>query len=233
MEENLGHTSLYALRLLLSGDPDLWDIIGVSFSVSVRAILISAPLAVVLAFLIAYARFPARHPLISVLQSLQSIPTVVVGLLVYMLLSRRGLFGDLHLLFTQTAMVIGQIVIAFLFVVPMAHGVLAAADRRAWETARTLGAAPWRAMLTVMTELRFGLLAVAIAAFARIITEVGTSIMVGGNIESLTRNIPTAIALETSKGEFAQGIALGLVLLVLALLLNVFLGMLQGKGEMR
>ncbi|HSD96363.1 MAG TPA: ABC transporter permease [Sulfuricaulis sp.] len=233
MEENLGHASLYALRLLLSGDPDLWNIIGVSFSVSVRAILISAPAAMVLAFLLAYARFPARLPLISTLQSLQSIPTVVVGLLVYMLLSRRGLFGDLHLLFTQTAMVIGQIVIAFLFVVPMAHGVLAAADRRAWETARTLGAAPWRAMFTVMTELRFGLLAVAIAAFARIITEVGTSIMVGGNIESVTRNIPTAIALETSKGEFAQGIALGLVLLVLALLLNVFLGMLQGKGEMR
>ncbi len=233
MEENLGHASLYALRLLFSGDPDLWNIIGVSFSVSVRAILISTPVAVVLAFLLAYARFPARLPLISTLQSLQSIPTVVVGLLVYMLLSRRGLFGDLHLLFTQTAMVIGQIVIAFLFVVPMAHGVLAAADRRAWETARTLGAAPWRAMLTVMTELRFGLLAVAIAAFARIITEVGTSIMVGGNIESFTRNIPTAIALETSKGEFAQGIALGVVLLVLALLLNVFLGMLQGKGEMR
>lgn len=233
MDENLGHASLYALRLLFSGDPGLWNIIGVSFSVSVRAILISTPVAVVLAFLIAYGRFPARRPLISVLQSLQSIPTVVVGLLVYMLLSRRGLLGDLHLLFTQTAMVIGQIVIAFLFVVPMAHGVLAAADRRAWETARTLGAPPWRAMLTVMTELRFGLLAVAIAAFARIITEVGTSIMVGGNIESFTRNIPTAIALETSKGEFAQGIALGLVLLVLALLLNVCLGLLQGKGEMR
>jgi tungstate transport system permease protein len=231
--DGLGDATLRALQLLLAGDAALWNIIGVSFRVSIGAILISAPVAVVLAFLLAYARFPARLPLISTLQSLQSIPTVVVGLLVYVLLSRRGLFGDLHLLFTQTAMVIGQVVIAFLFVVPMAHGVLAAADRRAWETARTLGAAPWRAMLTVMTELRFGLLAVAIAAFARIITEVGTSIMVGGNIESFTRNIPTAIALETSKGEFAQGIALGLVLLVLALLLNIFLGQLQGKGEMR
>jgi len=231
--DSLGEATLRALHLLIAGDNALWNIIGVSFSVSFRAILISAPIAVVLAFLLAYTRFPARLPLISALQSLQSVPTVVVGLLVYMLLSRRGLFGDLHLLFTQTAMVIGQIVIAFLFVVPMAHGVLAAADRRAWETARTLGAPPWRAMLTVMTELRFGLLAVAIAAFARIITEVGTSIMVGGNIESFTRNIPTAIALETSKGEFAQGIALGLVLLVLALLLNVCLGLLQGRGEMR
>jgi tungstate transport system permease protein len=231
--DGLGDATLRALHLLAAADTALWNIIGVSFRVSVSAILIAAPVAVVLAFLLAYARFPGRRPLISTLQSLQSIPTVVVGLLVYMLLSRRGLFGDLHLLFTQTAMVIGQIVIAFLFVVPMAHAVLAAADRRAWETARTLGAAPWRAMLTVMTELRFGLLAVAIAAFARIITEVGASIMVGGNIESFTRNIPTAIALETSKGEFAQGIALGLVLLVLALLLNIFLGQLQGKGVMR
>lgn len=231
--DSLGPATLRALHLLVTGDAALWNIIGVSFRVSISAILISTPIAVVLAFVLAYARFPARLPLISTLQSLQSIPTVVVGLLVYLLLSRSGPLGDLHLLFTQTAMVIGQIVIAFLFVVPMSHGVLAAADRRAWETARTLGAPPWRAMLTVLTELRFGLLAVAIAAFARIITEVGTSIMVGGNIENFTRNIPTAIALQTSMGQFAQGIALGLVLLVLALLLNVFLGMLQGKGEMR
>jgi len=222
-----------ALHLLFTGDAALWSIIGVSFSVSLNAILIAVPVAAVLAFLLAYARFPGRQPLISMLQGLQSIPTVVVGLLVYMLLSRQGIFGDLHLLFSQTAMVIGQVVIAFLFVVPMAHGVLAGADRRAWETARTLGASPWRAMLTVMRELRFGLMAVAIAAFARIITEVGTSIMVGGNIENVTRNIPTAIALETSKGEFAQGIALGMVLLLLALLLTVLLGMLRGKGEMR
>ena len=143
--DGLGEATLRALYLLIEGDGALWNIIGVSFSVSGGAILISAPVAMVLAFLLAYVSFPGRRPLISTLQSLQSIPTVVVGLLVYMLLSRRGLFGDLHLLFTQTAMVIGQIVIAFLFVVPMAHGVLAAADRRAWETARTLGAAPWRA----------------------------------------------------------------------------------------
>ncbi|MEJ2107569.1 MAG: ABC transporter permease [Acidiferrobacteraceae bacterium] len=231
--EDFGQASLRALHLLVTGDRALWNIVGVSFSVSVRAILVAAPLALVLAFLLAYTRFPARLPITTVLQSLQSVPTVVVGLLVYMLLTRRGVLGDLHLLFTQSAMVIGQIVIAFLFMVPMAHGVLAGADRRAWETARTLGAPPWRAMWTVMGELRFGLLAVTIAAFARIVTEVGTSIMVGGNIENFTRNIPTAIALQTSKGEFAQGIALGLVLLLLALVLNVFLGILQGRGEMR
>ncbi|MGW8247395.1 MAG: ABC transporter permease [Acidiferrobacterales bacterium] len=231
--ESLGEATVHALHLLTAGDNALWNIIGVSFSVSVRAILIAAPLGLFLAFLLAYTRFRGRRPLTSILQSLQSIPTVVIGLLVYMLLTRRGIFGDLHLLFTQAAMVIGQIFIAFLLIVPTAHGVLAGADRRAWETARTLGASPWRSMWTVMYEMRFGLTAVLIAALARIITEVGTSIMVGGNIENYTRNIPTAIALQTSKGEFAQGIALGFTLLVLALLLNIFLGTLQGKGEMR
>lgn len=231
--ESLGEATAHALHLLLAGDNALWNIIGVSFSVSLRAILIAAPLGLLLAFVLAYTRFRGRRPLNSILQSLQSIPTVVIGLLVYMLLTRRGIFGDLHLLFTQAAMVIGQIMIAFLLIVPTAHGVLAAADRRAWETARTLGASPWRSMWTVMYEMRFGLMAVLIAALARIITEVGTSIMVGGNIENYTRNIPTAIALQTSKGEFAQGIALGLTLLVLALILNIFLGTLQGRGEMR
>jgi len=229
----LGEAALRAFQLLFTGDASLWNVIGVSFSVSFRAIVIAAPMGLLLAFILAYARFRARRALNSILQSIQSIPTVVIGLLVYMLLTRRGILGDLHLLFTQAAMVIGQVLIAFLLIVPTAHGVMAAADRRAWETARTLGASPWRSMWTVMYEMRFGLMAVLIAAFARIITEVGTSIMVGGNIENYTRNIPTAIALQTDKGEYAQGIAFGLTLLVLALLLNIFLGIVQGKGEMR
>ncbi|MEE9287787.1 MAG: ABC transporter permease, partial [Gammaproteobacteria bacterium] len=104
-------------------------------------------------------------------------------------------------------------------------------DRRAWETALTLGAAPWRAMVTLMHEVRFGLIAAIVAGFGRIIAEVGSSMMVGGNILHYTRNIPTAIVLETSKGEFTQGIALGIVLLLLALVLNFTLTFVQGKGE--
>ena len=115
----------------------------------------------------------------------------------------------------------------------MAHAVFQGADRRAWETALTLGASPWRALLTLIHELRFGLLAAVVAAYGRIIAEVGSSMMVGGNIRNVTRNIPTAIALETSKGEFAQGIALGLVLLLMALVLNFAVGVFQGTGEMR
>src|SRR3990172_10816043 len=186
-----------------------------------------------LAFALAYARFPGQRPVVTVVHSLQAIPAVVVGLAVYLMLTRNGPLGDLRLLFTQTAMTIGQIVLGFPLLLALGHSALQAADRRAWETARTLGAPPWRAMLTVMREVRFALLAAVIAAFARIIAEVGASIMLGGNIQHVTRNIPTAIALETSKGEYAQGIALGIVLLTLALALNFCLSLLHGKGAMR
>jgi tungstate transport system permease protein len=221
-----------ALSLLFSGEPALWDVIGISFSVSLRAILVSAPLAVLVAFILTVARFPGRRTRISTFNSLMAVPAVVVGLTVYLLLSRSGPMGDLKLLFTQAAMIIGQIVLAFPLLVAMSHAALQAAERDAWETAITLGARPWQAMLTIMYEVRFALLAAVIAGFARIIAEVGCSMMVGGNILGVTRNIPTAIALETSKGEFVQGIALGMVLLFLALSLNFVLSFMQGKGEL-
>jgi tungstate transport system permease protein len=222
-----------ALWLMFSGDAALWEIVAVSFRVSLGAILMITPVALVLAFVLAYASFPARRSTIAVFYSLQAVPTVCIGLLVYLLLSRSGPFGELRWLFTQRAMIIGQMVLGFPLLLALAHAALQAADRRAWETARTLGAAPWRAMLTVMHEVRFGLLAAVLAAFARIVSEIGSSLMLGGNIEHVTRNIPTAIALETSKGEYAQGIALGLVLLALALSLNFALSVLQGKGVAR
>jgi tungstate transport system permease protein len=221
-----------ALILLLSWEPALWDIIGISFSVSLRAILVCAPIAILVAFVLTVGRFPGRRVLISMFSSLMAVPAVVVGLTVYLLLSRSGPMGDLKLLFTQSAMIIGQIVLAFPLLVAMSHAALQAAEKSAWETAITLGANPWQAMLTIMREVRFGLMAAVIAGFARIIAEVGCSLMVGGNILGVTRNIPTAIALETSKGEFVQGIALGMVLLFLALFLSFVLSFMQGKGEL-
>lgn len=222
-----------ALALLFSGDPALWSIVAVSFSVSLRAILIATPPALMLAFALAHLRFPGRQALIFFFNTLLAVPAVVIGLTVYMLLSRNGPLGDWRLLFTQSAMIIGQIILSFPLLVAMSHAALQAADKRAWETAVTLGAKPWQAMLTLMYEVRFGLIAAILAAFGRIIAEVGSSMMVGGNILNYTRNIPTAIALETSKGEFAQGIALGIVLLLLALVLNFTLSMAQGRGKMR
>ena len=220
-----------AIALLFNGDAELWNIIGISFQVSSMAILIALLPALLTAFLLSYARFPGRRLLISVFNTLLSVPAVVVGLTFYLLLSRQGPIGDLRLLFTQSAMVIGQIALCFPILVAMGHAAFQSADKRAWETARTLGASPVFALVTVMREVRFGLLAALLAAYGRIIAEVGASMMLGGNILSYTRNIPTAIALETSKGEFAQGIALGIVLLILAFSLNASLQYFQGKGH--
>ncbi|MGB0713461.1 MAG: ABC transporter permease [Gammaproteobacteria bacterium] len=230
--DRLTDASIEALRLLFSGDGALWEIIGISFSVSLLAILIATPLGLALAFLLTYARFPGRRVLITVFNTLLSVPAVVVGLTLYILLSRAGPLGDWRLLFTQSAMVLGQIALALPILVSMGHSALQASDRRAWETARTLGGSVPDALITVVREVRFGLLAALFAAFGRIIAEVGASMMLGGNILHYTRNIPTAIALETSKGEFAQGIALGLVLVLLAFAVNALLHQFQGRGAM-
>lgn len=229
--QEIYQATIDALILLVAADPGIWEIIGISFSVSLQAIIYITPLSLMIAFLLAYGDFRGRRFLISTFHTLLAVPAVVVGLTLYIFLSRNGPLGDFKLLFTQTAMVIGQMILAFPIVVAMAHSALQSSDRLIFETAKTLGASPLRAMITVMYEARFGLFAAVVAAFSRIIAEVGCSMMVGGNILHHTRNIPTAITLETSKGEFAQGIALGLVLLILALLLNLTLGSARYRFE--
>ncbi|WP_242521534.1 ABC transporter permease [Motiliproteus sp. SC1-56] len=229
--EPLISTTLQAMALLFSGDAELWSIIRVSFSTTLQAIVIALPVAFLVGFALAELRFPGRWALITLFNALLSFPTVVVGLLLYLLLSRSGPLGDWQLLFTERAMVIGQVLLAFPVLVAMSLACFKAADKRIWETARTLGASPLRAFFTLMYELRFGLAAAGTAAYGRIIAEVGCSMMVGGNILHYTRNIPTAIALETNKGEFAQGIALGMVLLVMALGLNITLTLLHRRSE--
>ncbi|HPQ96235.1 MAG: ABC transporter permease [Thiothrix sp.] len=221
----------HALELLFSGDFELWLIVGISFKTSLLAMVFATPPAILAAFALAYGNFAGRRFLITVFSTLLSAPAVVVGLTLYLLLSRQGPLGDLRLLFTQTAMVLGQIALAVPILVVMMHASLQGVDRRVWETARMLGAGHLRAFLTVLLELRFGLMAALLATFGRIIAEVGASMMLGGNILHYTRNIPTAIALETSKGEFAQGIALGIVLLTLSFTLNLLLHYVQGKGQ--
>lgn len=231
--DSLSTTTLEALRLLFTGDAALWSIIAVSFSVSGKAILIATPLALGLAFCLAYLSFPGRRLLVAVANTLLSVPAVVIGLTLYLLLSRQGPLGDWRLLFTQDAMVFGQVLLCLPLMIAMGHTAFQGGDRRAWETALTLGVSPLRAFFTVTREVRFGLMAALLAGFGRIIAEVGASMMLGGNILDYTRNIPTAIALETSKGLFAQGIALGMVLLTLAFALNALLAWFQGKGEVR
>lgn len=221
-----------ALSLLFSGDVVLWEIIGISFRVSATAILIASPVALGVAFTLAYFNFIGRRLLISVFNTLLAFPAVVVGLVIYILLSNQGPLGDWRLLFSQTAMIIAQIILCLPILISISHAAFQANDHHAWETARTLGIAGFRAFLLIIYEVKFGLLAAFLAGFGRIIAEVGASMMVGGNILHHTRNIPTAIALETSKGNFSQGIALGIVLLLLAFILNILLQYFQGRGKL-
>ncbi len=223
--------TLEALGLVFSGDLAVWEIIGISFKTTTLALAIAVLPALAIAFALAHLHFPGRRLLVAAFNALLSVPAVVVGLTFYLLLSRQGPFGDLHLLFSQPAMVIGQIALSFPILVAMQHSAFQSVELRAWETARTLGLSRLAAFGLIMREARFGLWGALLAAYGRIIAEVGASMMLGGNILHHTRNIPTAIALETRKGDFAQGIALGFVLLAMAFTLNALLHFFQGKGQ--
>lgn len=230
--ETLASTLLDALTLLFSGDAELWNIIGISFRISTTAIVIAMIPAVLVGFTLAYANFPGRRLLISLFNTLLAVPAVVVGLTLYILLSRQGPLGEWKLLFSQTAMVLGQIALSFPILVAMSHSAFQSVEIRAWDTARTLANNPIHALFIIMREVRFGLFGALLAGYGRIIAEVGASMMLGGNILNVTRNIPTAIAMETSKGEFAQGVALGIILISMAFFLTMTLQYMQGKGKL-
>ncbi|MEA5096938.1 MAG: ABC transporter permease [Burkholderiaceae bacterium] len=220
-----------AFRLLFSGDAALWEIIWVSLKTSVIGLVIATPFTVATGFWLATHDFRGRRMVIWLVQASLSMPTVLIGLLLYMLLSRHGPLGTLQMLFSQSGVIAGQVLIALPVLLAFTLSAVQAADPRLAETAVSLGASRWRVMLTVLFEVRFGVMAAIINGFGRAISEVGCAMMVGGNIASETRTITTAIALETSKGEFAQGIALGIVLIAVALVINAALMLLQGGAH--
>lgn len=220
-----------AFFLLLSGDGALWQIIWVSLKTSVISLLIVTPVAIVIGYLMASHRFAGRQIAIWLAQVSLSFPTVLIGLLLYLTLSRQGPLGGLNWLFAQSGIIAGQILIALPVLVAFTLAAVQAADPRLAETAVTLGASRFRVMLSVLHEVRFGVMAAVITGFGRILSEVGCAMMVGGNIANETRTITTAIALETSKGEFSQAIALGILLIAIALVINAALMMLQGEAR--
>ena len=222
-----------ALHLLVSFDPVLWGIIRISLQTSLLALLLAAPPAIQAGYLLACRSFRGRRLLLWLIQTSLALPTVLIGLLLYLLLSRSGPLGNLHWLFTQKGVVLGQMLLALPVLLAFTITALQAADPRLAETAATLGARPYQVMITVLHEVRFGLMAALISGFGRVLSEVGCALMVGGNIAGETRTMTTAIALETGKGEFAQGIALGLVLILLALLINAFFLLLQGDLQQK
>jgi tungstate transport system permease protein len=220
-----------AFALLASGDAALWQVVWVSVKTALSGLLLATPPAVVLGYVIAMHRFPGRRIALWLAQAALSLPTVLIGLLLYLMLSRSGPLGGLAWLFSQPGIIAGQFLIGLPVLLAFTLAAVQALDPRYAETALAHGASPVRVMASVLHEARYGVMAAVISGFGRVISEVGCALMVGGNIESQTRTITTAIALETSKGDFAQGIALGIVLVTLALAMNGVLVLLQGDAH--
>jgi tungstate transport system permease protein len=220
-------TFLTATRLLTELDPVLWSIVGRSLWVSVLATAIACTLGVVLGAWLGVARFAGRDALLTVLNTLLALPSVVVGLLVYLLLSRTGPLGFLGWLFSMKAMVLAQAVLVLPVVTALTRQCVEDAERQHGEQLQSLGAQPWLRSVLLAWDERYALLTVLIAAFGRAISEVGAVMVVGGNIEGFTRVMTTAIALETSKGDLPLALALGFVLLIVVLALNVCISLLR------
>lgn len=218
-----------ALGLIFSLDREILSIALLSLRVSTIAIFLSSLVGVPLGFIIGSGQFWGKKGLTAIFNTLMALPTVVVGLLVYSLISRQGPLGPLELLFTPKAMVIGQFILATPIIVALTISATQAIDPRVKITAMTLGAGPLRTAVTVLSEAKFALMAAVVAGFGRVIGEVGCALMVGGNIRGYTRTMTTAISLETAKGEFAFGLALGFILLTVAFVVNILLHRLQSR----
>jgi tungstate transport system permease protein len=195
--------------------------IWISLKTSGLAALIASAVAVPAALFLAGRDFPGKRFVLLVIQTWMAAPTVVIGLLFYTLLSRSGPFGRLGLLYTQTAMTVGQVFLILPLIVGFSYTALRQVDKRVRQTALTLGATRRQAGWVVLREAKYALLIAVLAGFARAISEVGIAMMLGGNIRNATRNITTSIALETAKGEFRNGVVLGAILLVITLGINL------------
>ena len=220
-----------ALKLIFSFDSEVLKCAFVSLQVSSIAVLLAALVGLPLGFLIGMNEFSGKKTLITFFNTMMSLPTVVVGLLVFSFISRQGPLGVLGLLFTPAAMIIGQFILATPIITALSISAVQSIDPRIMITARTLGANSYQLGRTLILEARFAVMAAIIAGFGRVIGEVGSAMMLGGNIKGYTRTITTAIALETSKGEFALGLALGVVLLTVAFSVNALFGFVQRRDR--
>jgi len=219
-----------AIDMLWSLDPQVWGPVWVSLRVACLATAAAALLALPLGLAIGMERFAGRRVVVSVLNTMLALPTVLVGLVLYGLLSRSGPFGALEMLYTPGAMIIGQTVLALPMICAFTVASVERSDPRIRLTMLSLGAGRLRAAFAVAVENRAALAAALAAGFGRVFSEVGVAMMVGGNIRGYTRNITTGIAFETGKGEFALGVALGIVLLTVALAVNFAVGYWNYRG---
>jgi tungstate transport system permease protein len=220
---------LSSLKLLYSLDTELISVVGVSLRVSITSTVIACIVGIPIAFVISTKEIPFKKLIITFLNTMLALPTVVIGLFVYAFISRQGIFGIYDLLYTQRAIVIGQVILIIPIVTVFTISAISRIDARYRQTALTLGANQFQAGILILKEARYGITASIIAAFGRVISEVGISMMLGGNIKGFTRTMTTAMALQYDKGEFILAVALGIILLFISLVVNALLTYFQGR----
>jgi tungstate transport system permease protein len=220
-----------AFQLIFTFNPELWRIISLSLQVSGTALLLATVLGLPVGAFLALRRMPLRGLVISLLNTGMGLPPVAAGLFLYLFLSRSGPLGFMGLLYTPTAMVIAQCILAFPIVASLAHAAIANVDPVIRQAAITLGATPIQESLAVVKEARYSIMAGVMAGLGRVMAEVGAIIIVGGNIAGYTRVMTTTIALETDKGNFELAIALGIILLILSFTITIALGFFQRLGQ--
>jgi len=219
-----------ALSLILHLNKELLGIILLSLKVSGTALAVATLIGLPLSALLGFKKFPLKGLSVSILNTFMGLPPVVVGLFVYLLLSRSGPFGFMALLYTPIAMIIAQTILAFPIVTSLSHSAIISVDPIIKQASMTLGATPFQVALTIIREARYGIMSAIIAAFGRVMAEVGAILIVGGNIAGFTRVMTTTIALETDKGNFELALALGMILLSISLGINSALHLIQKKG---
>lgn len=220
---------LKAIELLIRGDASTWSAVSATLQASSWSLLVSLLTGLPCGFLLGYFDFRFKRQIRTIVDTLLALPTVCVGLLVYAFISSRGPLGEFGMLFTIPGIAVGQAILAFPIVTAITASIIENIEDDLKLTLVSLGAGKKDIILTCLWEVRFGILAAAVTAYGRVLTEVGISMMVGGNIKYHTRTITTAIALETNKGMFADGIALGLVLMTIAFAVNISLSFLRKK----
>lgn len=230
--DTIAHSLQLAGQLISAGDARLAGIVALSLRVSLTACAVGAVFGLALGSWLAVARFPGHRLAVWGVNTLLALPSVVVGLLVYLLLSRSGPLGDLGLLFTPTAMVVAQSILVVPLIAALTRRLVLAGLAEGGEQLRSMGAGPWLSALLMLVHLRFGVVTVLLTAFGRAVAEVGAVMIVGGNIDGVTRVMTTAIALETSKGDLPLALALGVVLLAVVGLVNAVVALLPARGTL-
>lgn len=221
-----------AWELVAGLDPEIYGILGRSLRLAFTATVLGTLVGVPVGFLVGSRAFRGKSFVVTALNSLMAVPTVIIGLLGYAFFSHRAPMGSLDLLFTPTLIIVGEFFLALPLITSFTVSAVHSVDPSAVLTARALGAGRLQTALTILMEARYGVLAAIIAGFGRAISEVGAAMMLGGNIRFYTRTMTTAIALEVSKGEFGFGLALGFFLLVVVFSMNIVFRALQGRGRL-